>query len=156
MKPAVQPAATERGPAGRRAAGHRRHAGFTLLEVLLAMAIFFAAVFVILEIVSGSLRIARRLQQPRFDISAMAARISLTNQLVEGTIDPDLFSDLLDLYPGYTTEGEVTLVLTNGLYEVSLRAFPPERGAAPAGEITMLLFRPDSATRAGGGAVRRN
>lgn len=133
-----------------------RRGGFTLLEVALAMLIFFTAVFVILELVSGSLRLARGLQRPRFDISAMAARLAQTNQLVEGPVDADQFADLLDLYPGYSVEGEVALVLSNGLYEVNLRAFPPERGASPAGEITMLLFRPDSATTAGGRAVRRN
>lgn len=139
------------GPSRGRAGHPRRPGGFTLLEVALAMLIFFAAVFVILEIVSGALRIARKLQQPRFDISAMAARMSLTNRLTEGPIDTDLFNDLLELYPGYTAEGEVALVLSNGLFEVSLRAFPPERGAAPAGEITMLLFRPESVTGTGGG-----
>ncbi|HMO66419.1 MAG TPA: hypothetical protein PKE47_14545 [Verrucomicrobiota bacterium] len=135
--------------------GVRRALGFTLLEVALAMLIFFAAVFVILEIVSGGLRIARQLQQPRFDMGAMAARVALTNQLFEGPIDGALFDDLLELYPGYSAEGEIALVLTNGLYEVTLRAWSPERGAEPVGEITLLLFRPESPTRAGGGAVPR-
>ena len=47
---------------------HRRRA-FSLLEVMIAIAIFFLSVFAILSLVSQSLSNARRLQRPQVDAS---------------------------------------------------------------------------------------
>jgi type II secretory pathway component PulJ len=135
----------------------RRAGGFTLLEVALAMAIFFASVFVILELVSGSLRIARQLQQPRVDITAVAAHIALTNRLTEGEQDAEPLRQALGplaVEAGFDARGYVEFARSNGLYTVRVEVFPPQAGAAPAAELDLLLFRPDTATGTGlGGAA---
>src|SRR5206468_9215113 len=83
---------------------------FTLLEVMIALTIFFLAIFTILGSVSRSLGAARSLQQKFPDISALVADLMLTNKLEEGTIE----GDFGDLYPGYTWRRETYLKATNG------------------------------------------
>ena len=56
---------------------------FSLLEVMIAIGIFFMSMFVILSLVSSSLQNARRLQRPMVDAAMIASELSLTNQLVE-------------------------------------------------------------------------
>ncbi len=56
---------------------------FSLMEVMIAMGIFFMSVFVILSLVSSSLQNARRLQRPMVDAAMIASELSLTNKLVE-------------------------------------------------------------------------
>src|SRR5689334_18596540 len=70
---------------------------FTLLEVMIAMGIFFMAVFTILALVSSSLRNARALQETEVDPSMLAAQLSLTNRLVEG----EQSGDFGDFYRDY-------------------------------------------------------
>src|SRR5258708_6047325 len=61
------------------------YGAFSLLEVMIAIAVFFVGVFAILALVSQSLDNARRLQRPTIDAGLLAAQLSLTNKLVEGT-----------------------------------------------------------------------
>jgi len=57
---------------------------FTLLEVMIAMGIFFMFIFAILELVSTNLRHVQRLQKPTVDIGSLASELSLTNKLSRG------------------------------------------------------------------------
>jgi hypothetical protein len=54
---------------------------FSLLEVMIAIAILFVGTFAILGLISSSLANARRLQRPLVDASALVGQLSLTNQL---------------------------------------------------------------------------
>lgn len=137
-------------PAPLRRGRGRSAPAFTLLEVALAMGLFFAMVFILLQITSTNLRIARALQHQGVDAASLAAEISLTNQLVEGMES----GDFGDLHPGYEWRREINLVGTNGLFEVRFEIYNG-RKSEPDSELVMLLFRPDSAQRAGGGALRR-
>ncbi|MCC6232271.1 MAG: prepilin-type N-terminal cleavage/methylation domain-containing protein [Verrucomicrobiales bacterium] len=123
--------------------------GFTLLEVSLAMALLFGITFVLLQITSTNLRIARALQHTSVDASSLAAEISLTNRLEEGSES----GDFGDLHPNHEWRREITMVGTNGLYEVRFEVYR-QREREPDSELVILLFRPDSATRAGGGSTR--
>src|SRR4030095_6721964 len=125
--------------------------GFTLLEVALAMAILFAITFVLLQITSMNLRIARNLQRTTRDASSLAAELSLTNQLEEGNDS----GDFGDLHPGYEWRRETTMVGTNGLFQVRFGVFNGKK-PEPESELVVLFYRPDSpaAQRAGGGSVR--
>src|SRR5689334_9151237 len=87
---------------------------FTLLEVTIAMALFFMAVFAILSLVAGTLKNARALQETGVDASMLAAELSLTNKLSE---DSDS-GDFGDAYPNYSWSREIQEVGTNGLFEV--------------------------------------
>lgn len=127
---------------------------FTLLEVSLAMALLFGMVFILLQITSTNLRIARALQHTVVDASSLAAELSITNQLVEGSDS----GDFGDLHPGYGWRREITMVGTNGLFEARFEVFN-SRDREPESELVVLLFKPESMTGAGGGtrlpAIRR-
>ncbi len=134
-----------------RGSGAARRAGgdaFTLIEVALAMSLLFAIIFVLLQITSTNLKVARAIQRTTVDASSLAAEFSLTNELVEGLEH----GDFGDIFPDHEWRREVTMVGTNGLFEVRFEVFK-SRSREPESELVILLFRPDSATRAGGGST---
>jgi len=122
---------------------------FTLLEVALAMGLLFGMVFILLQITSTNLRIAKALQRARVDAGSLAAEISLTNRLEEGSDS----GDFGDLHPGYSWRRDITMVGTNGLFEARFEVYR-ERDPNPESELVVLLYRPESAQRAGGGSLR--
>jgi Tfp pilus assembly protein PilV len=121
---------------------------FSLLEVMLAVVIFFMAVFVVLDLMSQCLRSARALQTPRVDATSLAAELSLTNRLTESGAS----GDFGDIYPGYTWQQEVSLASTNGLYQVDYIVFNPRQQVEST--MSILLYRPDSVVGAAGGINR--
>src|SRR5437870_12417598 len=62
---------------------------FTLMEVLIASGIFFICMFAILGLVSQTLRNARILRTTRVDAGMIAAQLTLTNKLYEGSESGD-------------------------------------------------------------------
>jgi len=102
-------------PGGNRVTGHR---AFSLLEVMIAVAIFFMGVFAILGLVSSSLANARRIQRPLVDAGAVASWLSSTNQLVEGTYTVNLGALLGDAYDNYDCTFNIQEVETNRLFQV--------------------------------------
>jgi hypothetical protein len=124
-----------------------RHA-FSLLEVMIAIGIFFGAVFVILALVSNTLANARRLQRPMVDASMIASELSLTNQLVEGNYS----GDFGELYPGYTWNSVITEERTNKLFRVDYVVQNADNKAVVS-QMTLLLFRPQSAAGSMDGAT---
>ena len=121
---------------------HRRR-GFSLLEVMIAIAIFFLSVFAILSLVSQSLSNARRLQRPQVDASPVLATYAATNILIEGTYSGNL-SDLLgDAYHNYFWTAQVTEVATNKLFSVECAV--QERGNREIiSDLSTVLYRPES------------
>ena len=117
-----------------------RMRAFTLLEVMIALTIFFMAVFAILGTVTRSLSAARSLQQKFPDIDALAADLMLTNKLEEGTID----GDFGDLYPGYTWRRDTYQVATNGLFQVDFMIQSSRGRQSVQWTDSILLWRPDS------------
>jgi hypothetical protein len=95
-----------------------RWRGFSLLEVMIAIGIFFMGVFAILGLVSSSLENARRLQRPLVDAGAVASWLSVTNKLVEGTYTVNLGDLLGDAYNGYNCTYDIREVGTNKLFQV--------------------------------------
>jgi hypothetical protein len=121
---------------------------FSLLEVMIAIGIFFSAVFVILALVSNTLANARRLQRPMVDASMIASELSLTNQLVEGNYS----GDFGELYPGYTWNSVITEERTNKLFRVDYVVQNADNKAVVS-QMTLLLFRPQSAAGSMDGAT---
>jgi Tfp pilus assembly protein PilV len=118
-------------------------AAFTIIEVMIAMGIFFMAVFAILSLVSSNLRIARRLQEPEVNAAnVLAAELTLTNQLQEGSDSEDLGK----MYPGYNCEEQKTLFKSNGLFRVDFVVTGPSVGGqAPAPSVMSVLYwKPNS------------
>ena len=113
---------------------------FTLLEVMIALVIFFMAIFAILGTVNRGLGAARSLQQKFPDIDALASDLMLTNKLEEGTIA----GDFGDLNPGYTWTRDIYQVATNGLFEVDFIIQSSRGRQHVEWQNRILLWRPDS------------
>src|ERR1044071_10102291 len=74
---------------------------FTLLEVIIACAIFFMFAFAILELVTRGLSAARSIQQREPDIGLVLAPLS-TNRVFEvGSASGDFEELYPGIYPGY-------------------------------------------------------
>lgn len=121
----------------------RPRTAFTLLEVLIAMGIFFMAIFAILNLLSQNLRAARMLRPDHVDASSLLAELMLTNKLEEGSMS----GDFGDLYPGFSWSQNATMVSTNGLFQVDFSIFRTD--GAGESRMSVLLYRPDSTIRAG-------
>ena len=125
---------------------------FSLLEIMIAVSIFFMAVFAILGLVSRSLAQARALQPMQIDANAVAAELSLTNRLEEGPVPDELIRHFEHMYPGYTCWGDIRLrENSSNLFEVFLEV----GGVTGAKHVaksknTILLFRPMSQPRGPG------
>jgi Tfp pilus assembly protein PilV len=118
--------------------GEENQRAFSLMEVMIAMGIFFMSVFVILSLVSSSLQNARRLQRPMVDAAMIASELSLTNKLVEMSQSGDFGK----AYPGYTWTADINEVMTNKLFQVDYQVFNDRK--APVQKMSVLFFRPQS------------
>jgi prepilin-type N-terminal cleavage/methylation domain-containing protein len=123
---------------------HPQKKAFTLLEVMIAVAIFFIATFTILELVSDSLSNARRLQRPLVDASALVSQLSLTNKISEGEFSGNLGDVLGKDYDGYRWLGEITEVGSNKLFEADFVIQNAYGSKDIISRTTTLFFRPQS------------
>ena len=112
-------------------------AGFSLLEVMVAVAIFFMSVFAILELVSRNLRYVQNLQRPQIDIGALAAELSLTNSVEEGVES----GDFGDLHPNAMWKREIFEVATNGLFQVDFVVTEGKGRNLAESRLSILLYR---------------
>ena len=120
---------------------NRRAGGraFSLLEVMIAIGIFFSCIFVILSLVSSSLKNARRLQRPMVDAAMLASELSLTNKIVEISQS----GDFGELYPGYTWTADINEVLTNRLFQVDYVVQSSDTREVVQ-KMSVLFYRPQS------------
>ena len=125
--------------------GARRN-GFSLLEVMIAIGVFFMGVFAILGLVSSSLENARRLQRPLVDAGAVASWLSATNRLIEGTYTVNLGDVLGDAYNGYDCTYDVEEV-TNKLFQVGYIVQSTTGNHEIISSMTNLFFSPQSPAR---------
>jgi Tfp pilus assembly protein PilV len=123
----------------RRAASRPRTA-FTLLEVMIAMGIFFMCIFAILEVVATNLRGARKLQNPPVDVSLIIDDLYQTNKLQEGSDS----GDFGDHFPGYAWSSDTALIGTNGLFQVDFTVTHHGDGNNSEEHMSVILWRPDS------------
>ena len=123
---------------------------FTLLEVMIAIGIFFMCVFFILELVSTNLRHVQRLQKPSVDIGSLASELSLTNKLEEGGDSGNFGS----LYPSVSWSREIVMVGTNGLFQVDFTVLDGSGGGRfpVESKLSIFLYRPESMMGVGGGS----
>ena len=118
---------------------------FTLLEVMFAMVAFCTAMFVVLALVSNSLTNARRLQQRSIvDAGVVAAELSQTNQLVEGTYSQNLGDLLGNAYDHYHCTYDIQEVQTNKLFQVDFIVQSDSGDKPVVSKMSILLFRPNS------------
>jgi hypothetical protein len=122
----------------------RGQRAFSLLEVMIAIGIFFMGVFAILGLVSSTLGNARRLERPIVDAGPVASELSLTNQLIEGTLSGNLSEFLGKPYQDYQWTYVIEEVQTNKLFKVDIILQDDAHGRAVVSQISLLLFRPAS------------
>src|SRR5258705_12672101 len=131
--------------------GFRTPRAFTLIEVMIACGIFFMAMFAILALVSSTLRNARGLQHGEVDAGMVAAMLSKTNRVTEGSDS----GDFGDAYREFSWETESFEVETNGLWQVDITVH--RRGSQqPVDTMSIWVYSPDSKSSAfGAGTLRR-
>jgi Tfp pilus assembly protein PilV len=117
---------------------------FSLLEVMIAVGIFFMAVFAILGLVSSSLENARRLRRPMVDASAVLSWYSQTNKFVEGLESGDLSDFLGKEYQGYKWTRAVSEVQSNMLYQVDCIVQSPDAGNPVVSKMSALFYNKNS------------
>jgi Tfp pilus assembly protein PilV len=115
---------------------------FSLIEVMIAMAVFFMAIFAILDLTTQNIASARRLQTSHVDASSIAATLSLTNYIEEGPLPRDIEMQFEEQYPGYQCSGNIYEVSTNGLYQVDLSVSRAKGKRATESSMSFLLYRP--------------
>jgi type II secretion system protein I len=119
---------------------------FTLLEVMVAIAIFFVASFAILDLISTSLNNVRRLQRPSVDASPVLARYAATNSLVEGHYHGSLGdADMLgNEYRDYTWDADVVEIASNHLYGVTCSITQMNGHREEISRLSTVLYKPQS------------
>jgi hypothetical protein len=111
---------------------------FTLVEVMIALGIFFAAVFTILALVSQILRNARGLQRPQVDSGLAAAIYVNTNRFPEGTMSGELGDSLAD----FSYEIDTEEFATNGLMQADI-VLSRRAGRQAPDTLSILVFDPN-------------
>jgi type II secretion system protein I len=134
----------------------RAATAFTLLEVMIAMGIFFMAVFAILGLVSSNLRAARRLTESTFDpAKLLIAQLYATprNQVREGSGSGDFDDVGGETAHGYKWESQTNQVATNGLCQVEYLITPPAgrgKDQMPI-HLTLYIWGPNASSPLGPG-----
>ncbi|MGA2748923.1 MAG: hypothetical protein ABSG59_09125 [Verrucomicrobiota bacterium] len=114
---------------------------FTLIEVMLAITIFCMAMFAILGAMGGMLHAAAVLRSNGPTAGMVAAQLSATNQLEEGS-ETGGFEDV-PIYEGYKWVYDCREVATNGLYQVDFVVVDP--GGNQCSTLSALFYRPETA-----------
>ena len=121
------------------------HGGFSLLEVMIAIGIFFTSVFLILELTSQHLRTARIMQTMDVDRSSLPALLSMTNFLEIGPLPIDIKMAYEDSHPGVTVDGMIEEAATNGLFRVDYTIHWLAENNMRKTRNSILLWRPNIA-----------
>jgi hypothetical protein len=117
---------------------------FTLLEVIVACTIFFMVAFAVLQLVTSGLVAARKLQQREPDFGVLAAELTLTNQLIEGSDSGDFEDMFPGLYRGYSWSRDILEVYSNGFFRVDFIIYHDAvKGAQPRGS-SVFFYKPGS------------
>ena len=117
---------------------------FTLLEVIIACAIFFMVAFAILELVATSLKAAKKLQMREPDPGIILHALSLTNRFEEGQMTGDYEDIAPGMYPGYRWEAFITEVGSNGLFQVDVLTYNDRKAGKGVATVGTAFWRPNS------------
>jgi type II secretion system protein I len=120
---------------------HRR--GFTLIEVMIAIGIFFVAAFAILGVVANGIANARRLQRPPVDAGVLAAQLSVTNKLYEGKTSGNLGDLLGPDFAEYNWTRDVQEFQSNKLFQIDFK-ITTRRSQDVVSKVSFLMFSPYS------------
>jgi hypothetical protein len=113
---------------------------FTLIEVMLAITIFFMAMFAILGVLSSGIHAASILRTSGPTAGMVAGQFYVTNKIEEGSDSGD-FSDIAG-YEGYTWRSQALEVATNGLFRMDFVVLDPRGNQSSI--LSVLLYKADS------------
>tara|TARA_B100000959_G_scaffold278980_1_gene338346 strand:+ start:866 stop:1327 length:462 start_codon:yes stop_codon:yes gene_type:complete len=133
--------------------------GFTLVEVIVAVAIFGFAIFAVMELVGQGLQLVHSMQRQRPDLGTLAGKTMMgiippDGDLVSGEdtkpFDEDFGGndgDSYALYPNATWERFLDPIdETNGLYRAAVTVIEQNKdGQETISKLHFLLFRADLA-----------
>ncbi|MBI1178077.1 prepilin-type N-terminal cleavage/methylation domain-containing protein [bacterium] len=126
---------------------------FTLMEVLIAMAIFFVAMFSVMNLMSRGLSMARSLQRDTPSPGMIAAELSqlaTTNRIDDGgTYEGDFKNLAGDLYKDYRWVAQTYEFASNGLFKADIVVVGNHDGHPYKRDMSVLLFSPRSAVSGG-------
>jgi prepilin-type N-terminal cleavage/methylation domain-containing protein len=124
---------------------HPRRA-FTLLEVMIAIAIFFIGAFAVLGLISSSLANVRRLQRPSVDASPVLATWLATNSWIVGTYRGSLGDKnmLGKDYLGYDWNLEIDEIESNHLYRADCIITTADSQREVISHMATVAFKPNS------------
>jgi hypothetical protein len=117
---------------------------FSLLEVIVACAIFFMVAFAILELVATNLKAAKKLQTREPDPGIILHALSLTNRFEEGQMTGDYEDIAPGMYPGYRWEAFITEVGSNGLFQVDVLTYNDRKAGKGVATVGTQFWRPNS------------
>jgi type II secretory pathway pseudopilin PulG len=115
-------------------------AAFTLIEVMLAITIFFMAMFAILSVLTSGVRAATLLRNNGPTAGMVLAQLSATNKLEEGGAS-GTFQDI-PIYKDYRWASDIREVATNGLFQVDVVVV--DQSGNQISKMTALLYKPNS------------
>lgn len=126
--------------------GLRPLLAFTLLEVMIAVTIFFIAMFSILALVTQSIKAAHSLTRNGPTAGMVAAQLSLTNKLEEGAMSGSFDDIAAGLYPDYDWSAETIFYASNGMFQVDIGVY--HKGNLDS-SMSVLMYRPESTAGVG-------
>ncbi|HUA65462.1 MAG TPA: hypothetical protein VME24_06420 [Alphaproteobacteria bacterium] len=127
-----------------RSTARGRQLAFTLMEVMIAIAVFCIGVFAILGLVASVMRGARLLDKPMVDAGVVASEIQ-TNSMVEVEgVSGDLSEFLGDTYKGYDYVYEIHEEQSNHLYHATIAVTSDTPGKPVISKMDVLYFAPQS------------
>ena len=117
---------------------------FTLMEVMIAIAVFCIGVFAILGLVASVMRGARLLDKPMVDAGVVASELQ-TNSMVEvHGLSGSLSEFLGDTYKGYNYDADINEVQSNHLYQATIYVTGDTPGKPVISKMDVLYFVPNS------------
>jgi Tfp pilus assembly protein PilV len=113
---------------------------FTLMEVMVAVTIFFMAMFALLGVMSAGVHAAAILRNSGPTAGMIAAAMTTSNQLEPGSLS-GTFSEI-GIYQSYHWVSDCRIVTTNGLFALDFVVVDPN--GVQVSSLSTLLYRPDS------------
>jgi hypothetical protein len=118
-----------------------RRAAFTLVEVLIAVGIFFMVGFAVLEMVVRGLGAARALQVRHADVAMLASEMAATNSILEEGVES---GDFGDFYPHARWVRTIEEIGSNGLFRLDFVVYETVGRNEVRSEMSILLHSPGS------------
>ena len=146
---------TRRNSNGMQGRRSRPGGAFTLLEVMVATAIFFMVAFAILEMVTRGLVAVRAIQKREPDPGIILAMLSTNKAWEEMTISGNYEDIAPGMYPGYRWElyARPYMETNVNLYVVEVMSYGEGKSGRGPSTASTMFFSPHSKPLSGLGAA---